>query len=68
MLYEDNEGRLYMPDDVDELSVWEIEEKGIHVSHDFEFERLTNSHDEQITRDEDFEDIPIIPKGGKAIT
>lgn len=31
MLFEDKNGKLYVPDEVDELSMWEIEEKGIHV-------------------------------------
>jgi hypothetical protein len=31
MLYEDNFGRLLMPSEVDELSPYEIEEKGIHI-------------------------------------
>jgi len=34
MLFEDNEGRLLMPDEVDELSLWEIEERGIHLCED----------------------------------
>lgn len=31
-LYEDNHGVLLTEDDLDKLSVWEIEERGIHVS------------------------------------
>lgn len=31
MMFEDNAGRLYASDEVDELSPWEIEERGIHV-------------------------------------
>ena len=31
MLYEDNDGNLLLPDEVDELSPFEIEEKGIHL-------------------------------------
>jgi hypothetical protein len=31
VLFEDNNGKLLTPDEVDELSVWEIEEKEIHV-------------------------------------
>jgi hypothetical protein len=36
MLFEDNRGNLLMPDEVDELSAWEIEEKEIHVYNDIE--------------------------------
>lgn len=32
MMFEDNNGRLMMPDEVNDLSIWEIEELGIHVS------------------------------------
>jgi hypothetical protein len=31
MLYEDKTGKLYMPDEIEELSLWEIDELGIHV-------------------------------------
>jgi len=31
MIFEDNKGNLLMSDEVDELSLWEIEELGIHV-------------------------------------
>jgi hypothetical protein len=31
MLFEDNYGNIFHPDEIDELSPWEIEEKGIHV-------------------------------------
>jgi hypothetical protein len=31
MLFEDNNGKLMTSDEVDELSIWEIEEKEIHV-------------------------------------
>lgn len=31
MLYEDYKGNLLMPDEVEEMSPWEIEEKRIHV-------------------------------------
>jgi len=31
MIFEDKDGNLLMPDEVDELSLWQIEEKGIHV-------------------------------------
>lgn len=31
MLFEDKEGNLMHPDEVDELSPWEIEERGLHV-------------------------------------
>ena len=36
MLYEDKHGRLLMPEEVDELSPWEIEEKRIHISDMFQ--------------------------------
>lgn len=32
VLYEDKHGRLLMPEEVDELSPWEIEEMRIHIS------------------------------------
>ncbi|MFH0875618.1 MAG: hypothetical protein V1859_06785 [archaeon] len=32
MLYEDNYGRLYFPDEVEELFAWEREELGISKS------------------------------------
>lgn len=32
MLFEDNEGRLLHPEEVDEMSLWEVEERGIHVA------------------------------------
>jgi hypothetical protein len=32
MLFEDNMGKLMTSDEVDELSAWEIDEKGIHVA------------------------------------
>ncbi len=31
MLFRDNEGRILHSDDVDELSAWEIEDRGIYV-------------------------------------
>lgn len=31
MLYEDNSGKIFLPDEIEELSPWEIEDKGIHV-------------------------------------
>ncbi len=34
MIFEDNQGIILMPDEVDELSTWEIEERGIHVFND----------------------------------
>ncbi len=34
MLYEDRYGRIWYPDEVDELSTYEIEEKGIHTIND----------------------------------
>jgi len=36
MLFEDEEGRLLMSDEVDELSPWEIEERKIHLFDDKE--------------------------------
>ena len=30
-LFEDKEGRILLPDEVDELSPWEVEALGIHV-------------------------------------
>jgi len=36
MLYEDNEGNLLMPADINQLSPEEIQERGIHVSPRFE--------------------------------
>lgn len=32
MLYEDKKGRLLMPEEVEELSPWEIDELGIHIA------------------------------------
>jgi hypothetical protein len=32
MIYEDQKGRLMMPEEVEELPAWEIEERGIRVS------------------------------------
>jgi hypothetical protein len=34
MIFEDKHGNLLMPDDLDELSPYEIEELGIHVFDD----------------------------------
>jgi len=31
MLYADSKGRIYLPEEVDALPYWEIEEMGIHV-------------------------------------
>jgi hypothetical protein len=31
IIFADNRGNILMPDQVDELSEWEIEERGIHV-------------------------------------
>lgn len=31
MLYEDKTGRIMVPEEVEEMSPWEIEEMGIHV-------------------------------------
>jgi hypothetical protein len=33
MIFEDNEGRLLMPEEVDELSPWEISEREIHLAN-----------------------------------
>jgi hypothetical protein len=35
MLFEDKSGRILMPDEVDELYLWEIDERGIHVASEF---------------------------------
>lgn len=35
MLYQDKVGNLYMPDQVEELSTWEIEDLGIHVAEEW---------------------------------
>ena len=32
MLYEDNKGWVCMPEDIEMLQPWEIEEMGIHVA------------------------------------
>lgn len=32
MIYEDKNGRIMMPEEVEELSLWEIKDLGIHVS------------------------------------
>lgn len=34
MLYEDNEGRLVHPEELEEMSPFEIEERGIHLYDD----------------------------------
>ena len=36
MLYEDNRGKLLLPDDLDDLSPWEIEERGIHIHEELD--------------------------------
>lgn len=36
-LYEDSEGNLYSQEQVDEMTPWDIQEKGIHLS-DFYWE------------------------------
>jgi hypothetical protein len=36
MIFEDNQGKMLMPEEVNELSVWEIEDRGIHVLNDME--------------------------------
>jgi hypothetical protein len=36
MIFEDNQGVILMPEEVDELAVWEIEERGIHICGDLE--------------------------------
>ena len=35
ILYEDLDGKILMPEEVDELSPWEIEDRGIHVAEDW---------------------------------
>ena len=35
MLYEDNDGNLLLPEEVEELSPFEIEERGFHVIEEF---------------------------------
>ena len=35
MIFQDKKGKLLMPEEVDELSQWEIEEKEIHVCEDY---------------------------------
>jgi len=32
MLYEDSTGKLWMPEDIDGLQAWEIDDRGIHVA------------------------------------
>jgi hypothetical protein len=36
MMFENKEGKLIMPEELDELSSWEIEDMGIHVYEDME--------------------------------
>jgi len=36
MLYEDKWGRVWLPDLVDEMPVWQIEDLGIHVLEELE--------------------------------
>ncbi len=31
MIYEDNEDKILMEDELEELSPWEVEERGIHI-------------------------------------
>jgi hypothetical protein len=31
-MYEDNNGNYLMPEEVEEMSPWEIEERGIHIA------------------------------------
>lgn len=31
MLFEDNKGKILVPGEIEEISPWEIEERGIHV-------------------------------------
>lgn len=38
MMYQDKNGKLLLPDQIDELSAWEIEELGIHVFDDDMYE------------------------------
>ena len=32
MIFEDVEGNVWLPEEVDELSAWQIDDLGIHVS------------------------------------
>lgn len=36
MVFEDKYGHILVEEEVNELSLWEIEEKGIHVLNDLE--------------------------------
>lgn len=31
MLFQDKSGKLYLPDEIDEFSEWELEDKELHV-------------------------------------
>lgn len=31
MLFEDKDGNIWLPEEIDELAAWEIEEKGLHI-------------------------------------
>jgi hypothetical protein len=37
MLFEDKSGKILMPDELDEMSEWEIEELGVHVYREEEY-------------------------------
>ena len=45
MLFEDDEGRLLMPEEVDELSPWEIDERRLHIYEE---------------RSENVEELPVL--------
>lgn len=34
MVFEDDDGKVWMPEEVDELSLWEIEERNIRLCED----------------------------------
>jgi hypothetical protein len=36
MMFENKEGKLILPEELDELPLWEIEDMGIHVYEDME--------------------------------
>jgi hypothetical protein len=36
MLFEDSNGKLFTEEQIDELSAWELEDKGIHLAYDLD--------------------------------